>query len=267
MMSNNQLLNLDTDEFSQEQIFHIQVMLDYKTKHCSYCVDFESCLLSHGKEKVRRQPLRLSNGEWNYIPVTCLAKPCKYKETCCFSHNILEILYHPRVFKTKKCTFETQDGICNKNGKYCSSAHGDLRQASLWNINQPSQRYSIKSNLEQQEELNRWYMQLYYTYHKSSEDSCNVLDSKNLPNVQNRALRQEFANLRQQLKIYEQNIQGLKEAYTELHSKTCCAECRTHEFKYFYTCGHLVCENCRNIVRCPVCDTISNPVELLNNNI
>lgn len=212
----------------------------------------------------------MSNGEWNYIPVSCLAKPCKYIETCCFSHNILEVLYHPCVFKTKECTFETQDGLCKKNGKYCSSAHGDLRQASVWNIKQPSQRYSIKSNIEQQEEVNRRYMQLYYnqdTYNKSGEDSSSDLDSTELLNFENSVLRQELANLRQQLKIYEQNIQGLKQAYTDLHSKTCCAECRTHEFRYFYICGHLVCENCRNISRCPVCDTISNPVELLNDNI
>lgn len=38
-MSNNQHLTLNIEEFSKEQRFHIQVMLDYKTKHCNYCAD------------------------------------------------------------------------------------------------------------------------------------------------------------------------------------------------------------------------------------
>ena len=48
----------------------------------------------------RRKVVKYPDGSFNYIPIRCDTKDCKDKD-CTYSHNDLEMAYHPLFYKTK----------------------------------------------------------------------------------------------------------------------------------------------------------------------
>lgn len=138
-------------------------MLEYLIAKCNLICD-SSCIYSHSDEPLRRKPFRLRNGAWNYIPQPCLAgNHCQFELKCVYAHNTSEVMFHPMIYKTNKCTYKLIDSECLEYGVHCPLAHGNPRKPSNFNID-PSIKRSHEITLEQQLEFNRKNQENYSTY-------------------------------------------------------------------------------------------------------
>ena len=117
-----------TEEFASEDPFSAKVILEYLVSKCPGCISAD-CLKSHPSQNLRRAPMRLFNGIWNYLPELCKVQNCS--PDCEFSHNPEESLYHPMTYKTTRCEFPLQNGQCKERGIFCPFAHGAVRKPSV----------------------------------------------------------------------------------------------------------------------------------------
>lgn len=88
---------------------HLHVIKNYRTKHCDYgvCRAGTNCPKYHNKGERRRDP-RVHR----YKPELCPDDPS-------YARNMTELMYHPKLFKTRLC-----NGKCGKSKRYCAFAHG-----------------------------------------------------------------------------------------------------------------------------------------------
>ncbi len=105
-------INLDNDDwldFQNENDKVREIIMMFKTKHCTSCKDNNSstnnCFYYHEEKDQRRKPFD-NSGKLIYLPNICIfGDQCNKKSSCRKSHNFYEINFHPRVFKTKECDF------------------------------------------------------------------------------------------------------------------------------------------------------------------
>jgi hypothetical protein len=111
------------------------VIRNFKTTVCPAWLDGkclnteEECIAMHAPIPERRPPV-LIYGRHSYKPIHCRnlvnGIMCNEGDACQFAHSKLEILYHPTIYKTRMCEFDTdQYGNCAKYGKFCCKAHSE----------------------------------------------------------------------------------------------------------------------------------------------
>jgi hypothetical protein len=95
----------------------------YKTVMCQRMVRTGGCRYAHMCDFAHdRLELRRNLDLHWYYAVKCEKRACMDAE-CRYSHNDHEIMYHPRIYKTRLCTNYAKPGGCNRK-MYCSFAHG-----------------------------------------------------------------------------------------------------------------------------------------------
>ena len=177
--------NQDRDEFEDEIPLHTKFMLEYLVNKCNFICD-QPCLLAHDGDPKRRKPFRLGNSCWNYIPQQCLVgSECEFQNKCMFAHTPQEVKYHPMIYKTVKCGYPAQNGICTKLGVFCYMAHGEKRKESPYSLN-PTIPMCQESTALGQIEANRINLENYSTYRSND---------KNHYAVYNRSSRQEVFDI------------------------------------------------------------------------
>lgn len=122
---------------------------------------------------------------------------------CCFALNILEVLNHLCVFKTKECEFQTLEGVCKKNSKYCRRAHNDFRKISFWNkttLLRNTKRSLVCISRRRSKTLIHAEILISSVPIESSSISQNILI------FQKTILKSELSHIRCQLSICEQTI-------------------------------------------------------------
>ncbi|EFA86622.1 hypothetical protein PPL_00423 [Heterostelium album PN500] len=115
-----------SNEESQNKYMH-----GYKTLECNTvakkqeCIKDRDCFYYHKNEEKRRCPYD-QNNNIVYSHLICPEK-CG-KPNCKNSHNDVEVMYHPAIYKTKLCNDHANNKTCKK-GRWCAFAHGesDLR--------------------------------------------------------------------------------------------------------------------------------------------
>ncbi|CAG9316089.1 unnamed protein product [Blepharisma stoltei] len=111
--------------FTNELPAHQDYLQHFRVSPCTGpCI--EGCMHYHEGELPRRLPTKDANGEWSYKPYLCkFPKPCRYQNSCTFAHTKEEVYYHPLVYKTKKCSYMLNNGICTRYGIHCPYSHDD----------------------------------------------------------------------------------------------------------------------------------------------
>ncbi|KAF2075097.1 hypothetical protein CYY_003617 [Polysphondylium violaceum] len=110
---------------------HLKYTGGYKTVECHSvakkieCTKDRDCFYYHKKEEYRRPPFD-EGGQLLYSHSPCQTK-CSHPN-CTYSHNDVEIMYHPTIYKTKMCNDYLSNRACKK-GRWCAFAHGldDIR--------------------------------------------------------------------------------------------------------------------------------------------
>ncbi|EGG25336.1 hypothetical protein DFA_03585 [Cavenderia fasciculata] len=124
--SANHVLSSPNKSKQQAEETHEKYMVSYKVSECSKhltCKNDRDCFFYHKIEEKRRCPFDL-NGNLVYSHLLCPEK-CD-KVNCKFSHNDVEVMYHPTIYKTKMCNdFASSTNKCKK-GRWCAFAHGEL---------------------------------------------------------------------------------------------------------------------------------------------
>jgi len=123
--------NLVFQECGQFELdIHKKYITTYKTEKCKENKHSSECFGFHDKKDQRRKPLIYSNNQWNYYPIKCGIEGC-FLASCEYSHNQYEIDYHPLVYKSEMCGYDSNDGFrCEPLSERCPKAHGinDLRK-------------------------------------------------------------------------------------------------------------------------------------------
>ena len=157
---------LDSDQKDLQR--HLDIINRYLTVSCFGMCE-ENCMDVHPGQTKRRPPKRLKNGRWNYKPFLCKArKDCEFFPNCMFAHCAEEINYHPMVYKTKKCKYDDNFGVCLERGVFCHKAHGDLRKPSPYN-NIIREDETFEEDLESQRRANIANKANYNTYNTYSQ--------------------------------------------------------------------------------------------------
>uniref|UniRef100_A0A6C0CLB1 C3H1-type domain-containing protein n=1 Tax=viral metagenome TaxID=1070528 RepID=A0A6C0CLB1_9ZZZZ len=114
----------------------------FKTEMCEFvkngivCQHASQCLYYHNEEQRRRPPvtgiineLGTKTYSWKYIPKWCkhlqpdsvgkMPKKCPFGDNCYYAHTLNEILYHPLLYKTRKC----KNGLGCKRINVCAYVH------------------------------------------------------------------------------------------------------------------------------------------------
>ncbi len=143
-----------------------EIMLAYKTQTCKAWKDGEctkfgkECFDSHNIYPQRRSPVVIYQ-EFNYIAKKCQHFPrCESGVHCKYAHNALELCFHPSLYKTQMCPFDTNEqGLCVQFNSYCAKAHdvNELRKSSTAVDIIPEDRYITVLGLHQE------YMRYYKT--------------------------------------------------------------------------------------------------------
>jgi hypothetical protein len=106
-----------TEDFFDPENYNLNEVKNTITKN----FHFEECRNYLFISEKRRNPFK--NGKLLYSETPCqnfLKKiSCPNKENCDFSHNQLEILFHPFNFRKQICNFNE----CEKNKLFCFNAH------------------------------------------------------------------------------------------------------------------------------------------------
>lgn len=104
-------------------------LLTFKTIKCNITTKHNEkhCVFFHSNKDRRRNMIKYSSDTCKFALSDKLCPDC---DLCSFSHNKVEMFYHPDRFKTKFCSqFNIHDSPSKRNllncvyGKYCSFAH------------------------------------------------------------------------------------------------------------------------------------------------
>ena len=116
--------NLGTESDIQSK--HYDVIATYKTLECKkkFNHDKRQCMYWHSRADRRRNPFLVS-----YATTECSDSNCPRYESCPKTHNKLEKMFHPELFKISMCICGPYGSHCER-GIYCAFAHGehDLRR-------------------------------------------------------------------------------------------------------------------------------------------
>ncbi|OMJ93399.1 hypothetical protein SteCoe_3641 [Stentor coeruleus] len=133
-----QKTNLNLDEKPKELLDPI--IKNYLVHYCKGCTEVP-CLNYHAGQKPRREIHYLGGSRWSYSHKQCTRKGCNNPK-CSNAHTIEEILYHPKSYKTTKCSYPLNNGECERFGKLCPYIH---EYEKMQNHNEP-QESPIKCN-------------------------------------------------------------------------------------------------------------------------
>jgi hypothetical protein len=114
-----QKMNLNLDEKPKE--LENPIIKFYLVNLCTGCSE-DPCLNYHTGQKPRREISYLGGSRWSYSHKKCLRKKCENPK-CPDAHSLEEILYHPKYYKTLKCSHILKEGICERFGKLCPYIH------------------------------------------------------------------------------------------------------------------------------------------------
>jgi hypothetical protein len=124
--TSNNISNVEND--LQNKKFDIQ---SFKTNKCTINQKHneKQCINFHSNKDRRRPIIKYSSDSCKFAS---LDKNCPEGDNCIFSHNKVEMFYHPDRFKTKFCSqFNKENTFREKNllncayGRYCSFAHSE----------------------------------------------------------------------------------------------------------------------------------------------
>eukprot|EP01031_Cornospumella_fuschlensis_P028743 gene28743-34697_t len=109
--------------------FHQHILATFKTSPCGLAVphDHMLCAAWHSPADRRRNPF-----EFHYTSTLCPNQTdqtiCLDQDICRCSHNLLEHMYHPDVYKRTVCRNTLSGSPCDR-GPFCAFAHGqpDMR--------------------------------------------------------------------------------------------------------------------------------------------
>lgn len=169
------------DEYADLKSEYRDYLLTYRVLTCPDRCKDPVCKCYHpgqGQHQ-RRRPVRAPTGIWTYLPVSCLEPDCSDMD-CPFSHSVTEYLFHPMVYKTKKCEQElTEQGICCKFGYHCPNIHiekdGDGLPGFPYNLNVLSQNLPKLHDLESQKDYKSSIRTPLDTYIPSSQSRTNKI--------------------------------------------------------------------------------------------
>lgn len=117
------------------------LLMYYKTEKCSRKPCTRTCERFHAPKERRRSPLEFDYSEHPCPSVRTGGKAgwgdpsrCKDKDSCRFTHTLLEQMYHPLIYKSEKCnkwdeTKSEKDGC--PWGSLCTHSHGEKDVARL----------------------------------------------------------------------------------------------------------------------------------------
>jgi len=118
-------------------------MYQFRTKACTKqrCHHPKTCFGTHSRFSLgtrRRVPKQDEHGCFNYIPKHCpewqKTKYCRLGDSCLRSHGWTEIIFHPLLYKTKRCSSRHENGICKQYGVLCAKAHSAKELRNLVEI-------------------------------------------------------------------------------------------------------------------------------------
>lgn len=108
--------------------FHQYFLATYKVYKCKEkrCHDKRQCKYWHSKGDRRRNPFEVS-----YSPMECtlmVRSSCPEGDLCLRSHNMMERMFHPELYKISMCARGPNGSFCER-GDLCAFAHfpEDLR--------------------------------------------------------------------------------------------------------------------------------------------
>ena len=132
---------------SIEEPHHQAILNNYLVRPCpGSCSSRNKCFFYHSPSDRRRCPFR--GKELSYSETICptISKGYSCSDSCKFSHNFQEMVYHPNKYKISWC----EQANC-KGYNLCYQAHfptEKLRQVSQVTINGNSLSYSISSHID-----------------------------------------------------------------------------------------------------------------------
>eukprot|EP00127_Corallochytrium_limacisporum_P006929 Clim_evm15s238 gene=Clim_evmTU15s238 len=124
---------LSPAEMEKKLAEHRWFMMEFRTRMCkqgSNCPTQKQCSWAHDSTQLRRRVIMNTAGKYNYSSARCKyyfkgEGHCAFGEQCSNAHNDSEIVYHPEIYKTRRCQHDIVDGYCKYFGRHCSKAHGD----------------------------------------------------------------------------------------------------------------------------------------------
>ncbi|KYQ93176.1 hypothetical protein DLAC_05811 [Tieghemostelium lacteum] len=126
-MSSLELTRKKKPNLTVEEL-HLKYIKGYKTEACLSiekkltCLKDRDCFYYHKQDEIRRNPYD-KDGNLIYSHNKCSIKGCT-DSNCQYSHNDVEAMYHPFIYKTKPCNDFNQNKACKK-GRWCAFSHGD----------------------------------------------------------------------------------------------------------------------------------------------
>eukprot|EP00826_Nyctotherus_ovalis_P021617 TRINITY_DN1700_c0_g5_i3.p1 TRINITY_DN1700_c0_g5~~TRINITY_DN1700_c0_g5_i3.p1 ORF type:complete len:256 (-),score=69.74 TRINITY_DN1700_c0_g5_i3:407-1174(-) len=96
----------------------VDVMLNYKTKKCSY--DHNTlCRFSHSSSDFRRFHIDMQSRTMNYWNILYIPGIMSEAQRFCYCQNMFEYNYHVLNFKTKPCPYLATVGVCQLADHCC----------------------------------------------------------------------------------------------------------------------------------------------------
>lgn len=101
----------------------VDIMLNYKTKKCSYKHN-TICRFAHDDSDIRRFHIDLASHTMNYWNILYIPNVIPTSQRSSFCQNIYEYNYHVVNYKTQECPYLEIAGVCQQ-GDYCHYIHPD----------------------------------------------------------------------------------------------------------------------------------------------
>jgi len=193
----------------------------FKTQKCALETCVAAACPDYHSEKDRRRNVNVSHYDCKpckWVKPGEVWKPvseCRFQDECRFAHSVLEVRYHPKVYKTKNC----ENQHCALGGA-CWGKHDALAS--------PPPPLSVNSS-EEPSPLAPLY---------------DLITEKELKSLK----------LTSELTVINARLQRAESEFGAAVRLTSCFHCHTRPFRFaLVPCGHVLCGDCCELEKCEVC--------------